>query len=244
MVDWAALLARLRGGEPTEKNVAAVEKRNAWRVFHKVKLKGERGKELFELVATNFGPGGMRIETATRLKKNDEIKVQVPRVTVADDTFSVRVVWCRKRTDAVHEAGVVFAGSEAENRMSAARFLLEECKLSIQNPQEKRKAPRVAAERMSAVFATPDGEVTQAQVIDLGVGGVQLLSPRRVVRGTDIDLKVTLARDLQPILCKGTVVRSTAEGQLKTSQLAVAFTDVPNDHKERLVGFLSRLLRG
>lgn len=245
-MNWAELLDRLRGNAGlSDRDLAATEKRKSWRVFHKIPLKAYGPREVpLELVATNFGPTGMRAETSQRLKKDDELRVEVERPGLPPDHFRVRVVWCRRRKDdGQHEVGVRFVDDAANNKLSAARFLLEECNLSIQNPREQRKAPRVQASRMAAVIATDDGEVSQAQVVDLSIGGVQLLSARRVPRGANLDLKITLAADLPALLCKGIVVRSSAEGLLRTSDLAVAFTEVPPDHKERLVSFLARLLR-
>lgn len=250
-MNWAELLERLKGAKGlTDKQVAAMEKRHNWRVFRKIKLKASRPTgETLDLVATNFGPGGMRAETEGRLKKDDRLSIQFTvgpagSIITSEEYFNVKVVWVRRRkSDSVHEVGLAFSAEDADHRLSAARFLLEECNVSIQNPREKRTAPRVAAERMSAVFATPDGEISTAQVVDLAVGGVQLLSPRAVSRGTELDLRITMAPDLPPLVCKGTVLRASREGQLRTVELGVAFTEVPPDHKDRLVSFLSRLLR-
>jgi len=248
---WAELLDRLRGTTGlTDKQVASIEKRHNWRVFRKIKLEAARtGSEPIDLVATNFGPGGMRAETSHKLKKDDTLSIRLApgagRLVVGDERFQVKVVWVRRRkSDGMNEVGLVFNAQEADNRLSAARFLLEQCNVSIQNPKEKRTAPRVQAERMTAAFAGDDGEVVSAQVVDLAVGGVQLLSPRMVPRGAALDLRISLAPDLPPLLCKGIVLRSSKEGQLRTVELGVAFTEVPSDHKDRLISFLGRLLRG
>ncbi len=191
----------------------------------------------------------MRAESEQKVKKNDELSVRMAPDSAARfamaEAFKVRVAWVRHRkSDGLHEMGLAFAGQDADNRLSAARFLLEECKVSIHNPREKRTAPRVRAEQMVVMFATDDGQIEQGRVMDLAVGGLQFVSPRMVARGASLDLKIRMAPDLPPLLCKGTVVRSGLEGQLRTVEVAVAFTEVPADHKERLVSFLARLLRG
>lgn len=254
---WLDIIERFKGAPaqgPADQEITSHEKRKAWRISRQVAMVGFRADgSKFEVLGTNFSPGGMRIETAARLKKDEEIRLRVTRPRVnqprsledEDDQVLVSVRWCRgHRSLPNFESGVMFVGSDAQTRRKIARFLLEDCRLGMYDPRERRKVPRTPVEGMKAVFSTEDGTVSDARVLDLAVGGVLLESLRSLEVREPLALKIFLAPDLPTLDCRGTVVRATRVVQSRTFEIGVMFTDVPRDHNQRLVGVLANLLRG
>lgn len=254
---WLDVIERFRrtpSHVPSDKEVAAHEKRKAWRISRQVSMLGFRADGAkMEVLGTNFSPGGMRIETAQRLKKDEEIRLRVVRprenqprsLEDEDDQVRVSVRWCRgHRSLPNFESGVMFVGTDAATHRKIARFLLEDCKLGMYNPREKRKTPRTPVEHLKAVFSTSDGTMTDALVLDLAVGGVLLLSSRPLEGQESLVLKIFLSPDRPALDCKGTVVRVTRGPRPQTFEMGVMFTEVARDHTERLVSVLASRLRG
>lgn len=252
-MNWLTILERLKqAGNKVDGQLAALERRSSWRVSRRVGLWGFRQDgEKLHLMAVNFGPGGLRLESPRRFRIGEDLALRVPpkddqKRGLNDDSQDVRVkvVWCKKRKDyPTFDVGVQFTGNESDNARIAAKFLLDDCGVTIRNPKEKRRAPRAMVERMTGVFATKDGTMTNVQVLDLAVGGALINTPRNLEPGTDINLKIILGKDIQSLDCKAQVVRSRPGTEPRTFSLGLMFTEVQPDHKERLIKFLSRQLK-
>jgi hypothetical protein len=232
--------------------MAAYERRSTWRVTRRVGLWGFRqDAEKIHLMGINFGPGGLRVESPRRFRLQEDLMLRVPpkgedKSKGLDDSNDVRVkvVWVKKRKDyPTFDVGLQFTGNETDNARLAARFLLDDCGVTIRNPKEKRKAPRALVDKMSAIFSTRDGSMVNAGVIDLSVGGALLQSPRNVPAGEAVSVKIILAKDIPSLDCKATVIRSRPGTEPRTFALGIQFSQVPEDHKDRLVKFLSRQLK-
>jgi hypothetical protein len=245
----------LRSGD--NKNVATVERRRAWRVIRRVGLVGFRDNgDKLDLMGIDFSPGGMRIESPKKLKKGEMLRLTVAKLRsgddrrvsleAAEDVLLAQVVWCAPRRDLTLECGLQFMVDDVKQRPIIARFLLDDCKVGISNPKEKRKVPRMPTE-MKGLVALSDGSTVDVRVLDLGLGGALINAPRDIAKNTILDLKIFLGGDGSTLQCKGAVVRSMAAGatsKVRTYDMGIYFTDVPADHKERLVGFLSKKLSG
>ncbi|MHB2021065.1 MAG: PilZ domain-containing protein [Candidatus Xenobia bacterium] len=252
-MNWSEILDRLKIlGGLSEEQLAAMERRGAWRVQRRVGMLGIRGGgEKVHLLAINFGPGGLRAESPIRLKLQEPLTVRVNRpgkgekamhLDDARDQVTVKVVWCQK-AQANYHVGLAFCGGQSENEQAAARFLLEDCGVTIKSPKEKRRAPRTNPGGLSGFYASRDGRMHQVTVLDLAIGGALLESQHPAESGSTVNVKIFLSRDQPALDCKATVVRVRAGNTPRTHAIGVSFTEVQKDHKDRLIKYLSRQLK-
>jgi hypothetical protein len=251
-MSWVDILERLkRATGLTDRQVAAMEKRRAFRVVRRVGLLGIRpGGDKVPMMALDFAAQGLRVESPVRLRKEEIVvlyRALQPEdlhrhdIDADDDAPRARVVWVRKRKDSVSfELGMAFLIDSAAQRKAVAHFLLDDCRVGIRNPREMRRTPRVAAELRGLVM-TADCNTSDVTVKDLAVGGALVVSPRQIERNSPVDLKIFLPNAPQALQAKGTVVRCLRVGA-RSFELGVSFTTVADDHRDRLVSCLSRLL--
>lgn len=248
---WVDILERLkRATGLTDRQVAALEKRRAFRVTRRMGLLCVRdGGEKVPLLALDFGAQGLRVESPVRLRKDEIVVLYTARkpelhrqdIDVDDDAPRARIVWTRKRKDQPsHEVGMAFLLDSPAERRAAAHFLLDDCRVGIRNPKEHRKSPRVAAE-MRGMVMTADCNMWDVTVKDIAVGGVLVVGGRPLERNTSVDVKVFLPDTAHALTCTGTVVRCLRLGT-RSFELGIAFTSVGDDHRDRLVTALSRLM--
>lgn len=250
---WVDLLERLkRATGLTDRQVAALEKRRALRVWRRVGLIGVRtGNEKVNMQGLNFGASGMRVETPIRLRKDEVVvlfRARQPEelqhrqdIDVDDDAPRARVVWVRKRKDALSfECGMSFLIDTPSQRKAAAHFLLDDCRVGIRNPKELRKSPRITAD-MRGLVMTTDCNTSDIMVKDIAVGGLLAIGARSIERNTGVDVKVFLPDSSSAMTCKGTVVRCLKIAP-RSFELGIAFTSVGSDHRERLVTCLSKMM--
>src|ERR1700722_15480256 len=130
-MNWLTILERLKqAGNKVDGQVAAFERRSTWRVSRRVGLWGFRNDgEKLHLMAVNFGPGGLRLESPRRFKVTAELALRGPPKGdkgggLNDDSNDVRVkvVWCKKRKDyPTFDVGVQFTGNDGDNARVAAK---------------------------------------------------------------------------------------------------------------------------
>lgn len=249
---WLDIIDRLkRATGLSEKQVAALEKRGSLRVQRQVSLIGVLDAEKIALLGLDLSAKGLRAHSPTRLKRGDRLSLikdyssdrekHRHDIDVINDAPTARVVWIRKRRNALNfEVGFAFDIDTPEQRRAVARFVLEDCRLGIRDPREHRKAPRVHSE-MRALMLTADGTTHEGLTRDVALGGALVEMKNDLLRNTTVDIKVFLPGDGPALHCKGTVVRSQRLVE-KTYELAVAFGELDAAQRERLVTALSKLL--
>lgn len=222
--------------------VAYTEKRDTWRVFHEVPLEVLRAQgEKVEVQSANFGPGGMGVETSKPFKKGDEVTLifEMPGVAAR---VKGRCVWVSRKKSGAHSVGFHFIDGPDGRARDFLRALLEDCRLSIQNPQERRRAPRVRVDMMSAELVL-SGDTVRARVIDLSVGGAQVLCTRPLMRGTRFTMRIDLGNEVEALIFMARIVRQGATGELQTVPLSVQFLEVSEAQRLRIANFIAGLLQ-
>ena len=251
---WMDLINRIKDAVGmTDTQVAALERRQVQRVHKKISLVGVRcTNEQVPLIAVDFGPRGVRVESARPVEMGD--KMYVYSANLCNQAFrnieygedltapTAVVVWTRKTSkDGLgYAAGLAFDMETEAQRDAVARFLLEDCEVGVAEGREHRMAPRISAE-LAAILTTPDKQVVQGTVRDIAVGGALISVTTALPRRTVVEVNVALPGTSTPLCCRGLVVRCI-EKEAATFELGLAFTVVAKDHKERLVGVLSRSL--
>ena len=246
---WTDLFERLRRATGlTSSQVAAIEKRRAFRVRRRMSLSGTRKDgQSIALVAVNFGPRGLRVETSVRLKRDEALHLQ--RVLQPEErevgslppSFLTRVIWVRPQPRSLgYEVGLVFVTSTESQARAAATFLVDG-HVGYRDPRENRRAPRYAGDVRGSLM-TPDCHTYEVAVRDISVGGALVLMARPVERNTEVALKFTLPHTSSPITCQGTVVRCTRV-RGGAHELGIAFTGQNTEHRGALVDRLSLLLQ-
>lgn len=224
----------------SDSSSAYTEKRDTWRVFHEVRLEGVRASgERVELISTNFGPGGMGVESTKPVKKNDTLKLVLELPGVQAEA-SARAVWVnRTSSGGAYEVGLKFASGSRE----FVQTLLDDCRLSIQNPKERRRLPRVRVDSMGAEVGLPTGQVIRARVQDLSVGGALLLSTVNLEKGTRFTVRVNLGEQVEALIFQARVVRIGPPGELRTIPLSVQFLEISDSQRNVLASYVGRLLQ-
>lgn len=220
------------------------EQRGTWRVQRRLALPALRadGSEL-RLLAVNFGTGGIRVEPAIRLERGEVLEILAPYPGHTDARFSVEVVWCRARSsDQRLEAGLKFKPSQGKAARAAARFLLEECKVSVHAAQEHRRAPRLSTYRLKVTCALADRTPLSGNIADLATGGVLCVLGEKLARGTRAALRLDLQDGKAALECQGEVVRCKSAGLGDRFEIAFAFVQPTPEHREHLVSYLEGLM--
>lgn len=242
----------------SEAQVAAEERRRMQRVSRQIGLIGVRDQPVqVVLTALDIGPRGLRVEGDRRLKNGERLYLYKTapdgnrrnmvwkRVLDFGKDLTApcaTVVWVRaSRERTSFQAGLTFDTRTKAQRESVARFLLEECKVSVGEGRENRKAPRLAAELPVVVGTASDGTF-DGLVRDIAVGGALISVGAPLPRNTSVSASITLASKDAPLMCQGVVVRCLKR-EADTWELGVAFTSVASDHRDRLVALLSKNLR-
>ncbi len=257
---WGEIIERLkRASGLSERMVAALERRRAFRVSHRFALLGlcANGKKV-PLMAVNVATSGMRVEASERLRRGESIVLrgsrpdQVATPGADDPGAPARVVWVRRRRNQeVYELGLQFQLDTPQQAKAVAWFLLDECRAGVLNPRENRRAPRVPAAWRARLTGVDCNSIDVA-VRDIAVGGVLVTASKYYPRDSRVDLEVYLPQEWGtsirgwsgksgPLLCHGTVVRARQVAPHRV-ELGIAFTSVQADHEERLVACLSYLL--
>lgn len=251
---WMDVINRLKDAVGlTDRQVAALERRRVLRVQKKVGVVGIRcTSENVQMVAHDFGPRGLRLETATRLQKDEPLmiysahqhKQSFRNVEYGDDpTAPVGiVVWVKPSKDGLsNQIGLSFKMETEAERENVARFLLNDCEVGLTSSgKEHRLAPRVQS-TLDARLETPNGEMS-GTVRDIAVGGALITVDQAMNRHSIVKTHIRLPDSAQPLVCRGVVVRCLQK-ENDQYELGIAFTTVPPDHKERLVSVLSRKMR-
>lgn len=247
---WGDFFDRLRRASGlTDRQVASLEKRKAFRVDRRFGVIGIRHHgENVAFMALDCAPTGLRIESAMRLKVGETLTLTVaepgsrrPSMN-SEEIPKARVVWVRKQKNLMtYEAGLAFLIDTPVQRRGVAYFLLEECKVGIHNPRENRKAPRVETD-MHAIVRGKGFEEQSCKVRDISASGIMLISMKPLERSQTVNVSVHLPGEKKMLECEGDIVRCIKSGK-DAFELGVSFTSVADDHKERLIAYLSRLLQ-
>lgn len=248
-MSWGNLVGKLRDVLVPKGKSDALEKRKTWREKGKVEVLGFRadGEEL-DLVVIEFSAGGIRLQSPFPLKKGEELTLRLSRGK--HQAFSldekqqqdprVRVMWSQRRgVGSTYHCGAMFVMDDPAQRKAVARFLIEDCKVTIRNPEEKRKTTRVSL-HAKAVFSSPDGSMTAAEVLNISLGGASLKANRSLQVSTRVHLKVKLS-DKRDFECNGVIVRCQEVGQHRIYKLAVKFEEPPEEQQKILLAGLAEL---
>lgn len=249
---WMDVIRRLQDAVGlTDRQIMALERRRLLRVRKRVSIVGIRkSDEQVHMVTLDVGPTGLQVEVGTRLQKGEtvalygarEVRQSFRNVGFGDPTAAyAKAVWVKGHKDKIgHTAGLAFVLESDEERSAVARFLLEDCDVSLAEGREHRLAPRVVS-ALSGFLKTPGNEKPEGTVRDIAVGGALFIVSQPVPRHTITEVHIDLPGTSTPLVCRGLVVRCLPKGP-DVCELGIAFTRVAPDHKERLVTTLARML--
>lgn len=110
--------------------------------------------------------------------------------------------------------------------------------LRIEGPRsvevlQEREYVRIQSARPVVVYTGGDRQKVQSYTVDLSGGGFLLAGPDTLKIGDEVKFQLTITQGVLPITGKGKVVRVDARGRL-----AVAFQDISNLDRRRLVRFI------
>lgn len=103
---------------------------------------------------------------------------------------------------------------------------------------QQRDFVRVSSARPVLVYMGADREQIQSYTVDLSGGGLLLAGPDTLQIGEQIDFRLTVSQDSQPITGVGKVVRIDSKGRR-----GVCFSDISEIDRRRLVRFIFDLQR-
>jgi DNA-binding response OmpR family regulator len=102
--------------------------------------------------------------------------------------------------------------------------------------RERRRFQRAAVSRN--VQVTLDGEILEAETVDVSLDGLLVRAARTFAQGSQVSVRLFLSSDTQPITANGTVVR------LVGPLMGIHLDHVGNDGIKRLQDFLLPFVLG
>jgi c-di-GMP-binding flagellar brake protein YcgR len=98
---------------------------------------------------------------------------------------------------------------------------------------QQREFVRLKANRPVLVYVGGDRRSVQTYAVELAGGGLLLAGPDVLEIGEDVEFRLTLTPDSDPIVGIGRVVRSDVQGRR-----AIAFTEMSDLNRRRVVRFI------
>jgi c-di-GMP-binding flagellar brake protein YcgR len=98
---------------------------------------------------------------------------------------------------------------------------------------QRREFVRFKANRPVLVYMGRDRRPVQTYAVELAGGGLLLAGPDVLKIGEDIEFRLTLTPESEPIIGMGRVVRSDVKGRR-----AITFTEMSDLNRRRVVRFI------
>ncbi|HXC46009.1 MAG TPA: PilZ domain-containing protein [Solirubrobacteraceae bacterium] len=98
---------------------------------------------------------------------------------------------------------------------------------------QKREYVRLRSDRPVLVYMGKDRRQVQTYAVELSGGGLLLAGPHVLEIDEEVEFKLTLAQDREPIVGIGRVVRTDSRGRR-----AITFSQMSDGNRRRLVRFI------
>ncbi|GMU54367.1 MAG: hypothetical protein AMXMBFR33_35130 [Candidatus Xenobia bacterium] len=132
----------------------------------------------------DIGLNGLRVEDVRRLKKGSLVQVASAYPGLEHNRLTCEVVWCRERISGGYNAGLSY---ETAPPGSWVRVILDELGLDEERGAQRRRYVRIATSLRAQVRDLSSNQLlTEGRVVNLGLGGVLLRSPRQLAEGNEV----------------------------------------------------------
>ena len=98
---------------------------------------------------------------------------------------------------------------------------------------QQREFVRLRANRPVLVYVGSDRREVQTYAVELAGGGLLLAGPDVLAIGEDVEFRLSLTTDSEPVVGRGRVVRSDVKGRR-----AITFTEMSDLNRRRVVRFI------
>ena len=156
------------------------ERREQVRLRCHYPVKVTSGANTFRSVVTDVGPRGLRLKFVSPLRKGSLTSITYDHEDTGRPAVQCRTVWCRKRRFSPDRvAGVEFVGGLESVTGSWVGLVLDELGFNAGDEGNPRRWVR-AETHFPARLQLNGGPELEARVVNLGVGGAQLLTDQAV----------------------------------------------------------------
>lgn len=206
-----------------------VEKRRGLRVKSYAQVRAHMGDQEHKAIVTELGVDGLRLKSMEApLVQGQEVELRYASEMEGSEAGPVRVqlAWVQKSgRDLV--AGARYVDSRENMRRSWVRFLLTEIGFDDTRTYQRRKFIRVDASIPSRIFRDAEVLISEARLVNIGIGGCLLESTQGLEKGQMVTVEMSLWRILPTLRLPATVLdqRNDPESGLLLSSLQFGSID-------------------
>jgi hypothetical protein len=225
-----------------------LEKRRTTRIRCAIEVQVSSMKHVFPARIIDMGIRGARMEVPRRLNAGDKINVKLVQVSAnmpfENDSLWMKVLWCRKRRYiGTLEAGASYDDTEKNMERSWVKYILRKIGLDTKGIFEHRKKLRVSG-KVPLRYSVPGRQAFEdAEVINLGVGGLLADTDHEIRPGTKLEMKIGPYYNLDPIVLSGLVVSRTINRDTNRWNTAVQFLGLTDRQIQSVGKYVLTLLR-
>ncbi|MFN8606216.1 MAG: PilZ domain-containing protein [Vulcanimicrobiota bacterium] len=205
------------------------EKRRGVRVKSYAQVRALVGDKDHKAIVTELGVDGCRFKSMEApLAQGQEVELRYASEVEGAEVGPVRVqvAWVQKSgRDLV--AGARYVDSRENMRRSWVRFLLMEIGFDDTRTYQRRKFIRVDASIPSRIFQNDAVLISEARLVNIGIGGCLLESAEPLEKGTEVTVEMSLWRILPTLRLPAMVIetRQEPEGGLCLTSLKFGAMD-------------------
>ncbi|MBN9415643.1 MAG: PilZ domain-containing protein [Candidatus Eremiobacteraeota bacterium] len=185
-----------------------VEKRRGLRVKSYAQVRAFVGDKEYKAIVVELGVDGLRMKSMEApFEQGQEVELRYASEVDGAEAGPVRVqlAWVQKSgRDLV--AGARYVDTRENMRRSWVRFLLTEIGFDDTRTYQRRKFIRVDASIPSRIFRDEEVLVSEARLVNIGIGGCLLESAQALEKDQQVTVEMSLWRILPTLRLPATVI--------------------------------------
>ncbi|MHB2017685.1 MAG: PilZ domain-containing protein [Candidatus Xenobia bacterium] len=150
-------------------------------------------------------------------------------------------LWCHRSKDRHWEAGFESVLVGHEDTSAILQFLRRELALPMLDDRQRRRARRIAVPWLADY--TVQGQKKRGLVKDVGLFGVQLVTPQPLLLNHEFDVEMIPEHGLTPVKARVVVRRCSPDDQHEGWSVACAFAEISARDQTALTDALKRHLQ-
>ena len=221
-----------------------VEKRRGLRVKSYAQVRAHLGDQDHKAIVTELGVDGLRLKSMEApLAQGQEVELRYASEVDGAEAGPVRVqlAWVQKSgRDLV--AGARYVDSRENMRRSWVRFLLTEIGFDDTRTYQRRKFIRVDASIPSRIFQDSEVLVSEARLVNIGIGGCLLESSEGLEKGREVTVEMSLWRILPTLRLPATVIEHRQDPETGLALTSLKFGAIDSGQVKLLGNYVINMI--